>query len=252
MSASSDRDSAELGALARRRDLDDAAVARVAALWERLSEDDRAPTAVRGRQEVLNRHIADSLAGLEIAAVQNATRIADLGSGAGLPGVVLAAAMPDSEVRTVESQQSKCAYIAVLVAAAELENVRIVCSRAEDWAAGGGAHDLVVARALAAQPVVLEYAAPLLALGGHLVEWRGRRDRDEERIADAAAARLGLRRLEVRAVSPFAGAEARHLHVFVKSAATPTEFPRRAGVAARRPLGAEGPDPAGATDAGRR
>jgi 16S rRNA (guanine527-N7)-methyltransferase len=247
MTGASDPDSAQLGPLARRHDLDDAAVARIAALWARLSEDERAPTAVRGRQEVLNRHIADSLAGLETAAVRDATRIADLGSGAGLPGVVLAAAMPGSEVRTVESQQSKCAYIAALVAAAELGNVRIVCSRAEDWAAGVGAHDLVVARALAAQPVVLEYAAPLLALGGHLVEWRGRRDRDEESRGDAAAARLGLSRQEVRAVTPFAGAEARHLHVFVKSADTPPEFPRRAGVAARRPLGSEGPDRAGAT-----
>jgi 16S rRNA (guanine527-N7)-methyltransferase len=254
MDVPNDSDLAQLAALAGRYDLDDAAAWRIAALWDDLSEGKRAPTAVRGRQEVLNRHLADSLAGLEIVAVRDATRIADLGSGAGLPGVVLAAAMPDSEVRTVESQQSKCAYIAALVAAAKLANVRIVCSRAEDWAAGTGAHDLVVARALAAQPVVLEYAAPLLAIGGHLVEWRGRRDHDEERIGDAAAARLGLSRQEVRAVTPFAGAEARHLHVFVKAAATPREFPRRAGVAARRPLGADGPDPALGTgdDSGRR
>lgn len=247
MSGESDPDLAHLGALARRHDLDDAAVARLAALWDHLSEGGPAPTAVRGRHEILDRHLADSLAGLEIVAVREAARIADLGSGAGLPGAVLAAAMPDSEVRTVESQQSKCAYIAALVAAAGLANVRIVCSRVEDWADGGGAHDLVVARALAAQPVVLEYAAPLLALGGHLVEWRGRRDRDEESRGDAAAARLGLSRQEVRAVTPFAGAEARHLHVFVKSADTPPEFPRRAGVAARRPLGPEGPGRAGAT-----
>ena len=123
---------------------------------------------------------------------------ADLGSGAGLPGLVLAAALPASEVRTVETQQSKCAYIASLAAAAGLVNVRVVCSRAEEWAEGLGAHDLVVARALAPQPVVLEYAAPLLASGGHLVEWRGRRDEDEEARAQVAAARLGLEREEIR------------------------------------------------------
>jgi 16S rRNA (guanine527-N7)-methyltransferase len=247
MSGSSDPDLAQLSTLARRYDLDGAAVPRLVAVWNHLTEGDRAPTAVRGKHEVLNRHLADSLAGLEVVAVRQATRVADLGSGAGLPGVVLAAAMPDSEVHAIESQQSKCAYIAALVAAARLPNVRIVCSRAEDWAPGSGAHDLVVARALAAQPVVLEYAAPLLALGGYLVEWRGRRDRDEESRGDAAAARLGLSRQEVRAVTPFAGAEARHLHVFVKSADTPPEFPRRAGVATRRPLGSDRPYPAGAT-----
>lgn len=230
-------DRAALADLARRYELDHSAAERICLLWQRLAGDPRAPTAIEGASEVLERHIADSLVGLEVSPVREATRTADLGSGAGLPGLVLAAALPASEVRTVESQQSKCAYIASLAAAAGLMNVRVVCSRAEEWAEGLGAHDLVVARALAPQPVVLEYAAPLLASGGHLVEWRGRRDEDEEARAQVAAARLGLDREEIRAVAPFAGAEARHLHVFVKSAPTPAEFPRRAGVAARRPLG---------------
>src|SRR3981081_4303236 len=107
MGVSNDSDLALLAALARRYDLDGAAVGRISALWAHLSEGKRAPTAVRGRHEGLDRHLPDSPAGLEIAAVRDATRIADLGSGAGLPGVVLAAAMPDCEVHTVESQQSK-------------------------------------------------------------------------------------------------------------------------------------------------
>lgn len=223
--------------LAGRYGLDGPAVRRLAVLWEHLAGDPRAPTAVRGPAEVLDRHIADSLVGLELHEVRAATRTADLGSGAGLPGLVLAAALPACEVRTVESQKSKCAYIASLAAAAGLANVRVVCARAEEWEEGLQAHDLVVARALAAQPVVLEYAAPLLAPGGHLVEWRGRRDTEEEMRAEVAAARLGLTLREIRAVRPFPGAEARHLHVFSKSGPTPAEFPRRAGLAARRPLG---------------
>jgi 16S rRNA (guanine527-N7)-methyltransferase len=226
-----------LDALARRYGLDGQALRRLRALWDRLSEDPRAPTAVRGRGEVLERHIADSLSGLDLEEVRRAGKIADLGSGAGIPGLVLAAALPAAEVRAVESRQGKCAYIAALTAAAGLRNVRVVCSRAEEWRAGMGAQDLVVSRALASQQVVLEYAAPLLALGGHLVEWRGRRDPEEEQLAQAAAAQLGLRLLEVRAVAPFATAEARHLHVFVKDAPTPPAFPRRPGLAARRPLG---------------
>jgi 16S rRNA (guanine527-N7)-methyltransferase len=97
--------------------------------------------------------------------------------------------------------------------------------------------DVVTSRALAPQPVVLEYAAPLLRLGGTLVDWRGRRDPPGERAAERAAAVLGLRRVNVREVRPFARATDRHLHVFEKVSETPARFPRRTGVARKRPLG---------------
>jgi 16S rRNA (guanine527-N7)-methyltransferase len=95
----------------------------------------------------------------------------------------------------------------------------------------------VLARALAPQPVVLEYAAPLLRMGGTLIDWRGRRNADEERAAARAAQTLGLRLAEVRKVEPFPAATDRHLHVFVKDRETPDRFPRRAGIARKRPLG---------------
>ena len=231
----SDREA--LAALAAPYGLDRAALDSLDVLWERLATDEAAPSAVRERRQVLDRHIADSLAGFEVDAVRGAKAIADLGSGAGLPGLVLAASSPRAQVRTVESQRRKCAYIASLVTAAGLRNVQVVCARAEDWKEGLRAHDLVVARALAAQAVVLEYAAPLLAIGGHFVDWRGRRDSQDEERALSAAAELGLERVEVRKVTPFPGAEDRHLHVFVKQAATPPRFPRREGVARKRPLG---------------
>jgi 16S rRNA (guanine527-N7)-methyltransferase len=224
--------------LAGRFGLSADAAARLEAMLERLAGDPRAPTAVKDRAEVLDRHLADSLAGLELDAVCNARVAADLGSGAGLPGLVLAAAIPRLDVRLVESQQSKCSYIAALIAAMGLTNARVVCTRAESWQDGVEAHDLVTARALGPQAVVLEYAAPLLEHGGKLVEWRGRRDPAEELRAQQAASELGLRPVEVRLVDPFPGADSRHLHVFEKVAPTPTRFPRRPGVAARRPLGA--------------
>ena len=99
------------------------------------------------------------------------------------------------------------------------------------------ANDVVLARALAPQPVVLEYAAPLLRLGGALVDWRARRDGHEEQAAATAARELGLELGEIRRVRPFAEATDRHLHVWVKTGATPERFPRRAGMARKRPLG---------------
>jgi 16S rRNA (guanine527-N7)-methyltransferase len=208
------------------------------ALLALLEADEHAPTAVRERQRAAQTHIADSLAALEIPSLRTAVRIADLGSGAGFPGLALAVALPDAEVSLVESQRRRCEFLERACAAAEVENARVVCARAEEWEEGMGRNDVVVARALAAQAVVLEYAAPLLAMGGTLIDWRGRREQAAEDAADRAAALLGLRRAEVRRVAPFEGAAEHHLHVFVKAQETPARFPRRAGIARKRPLGA--------------
>ena len=183
--------------------------------------------------------MADSLCGLEVAALRAAGRIADLGAGAGFPGLPLAIALPGAEVDLVESAARKCAVIDRLVAAAAIANARAVPARAETWAAGEGRdrYAAVTARALAPLAVLCEYAAPLLRAGGVLVAWKGARDADEEGAGARAAAAVGLEPVEVRAVTPFAGAHSRHLHVFAKVAPTPPRFPRRPGVAAKRPLG---------------
>ncbi len=203
-----------------------------------LEDDEHAPTAIRTRERAAQAHVADSLAALELAALAHAQRIADLGSGAGFPGLALAVALPEAEIRLIESQRRKCEFLERVLASAAIENARVVCTRAEDWCAGLSGNDVALARALAPQPVVLEYAAPLLRVGGSLIDWRGRRDASSERQADRAAAELGLRREEVRRVIPFEGASDHHLHVFVKAAETPARFPRRPGVARKRPLGA--------------
>ena len=85
--------------------------------------------------------------------------------------------------------------------------------------------------------MVLEYAAPLLEHGGVLVDWRGRRDADQEAAAAGAAEQLGMRLREIRRTEPYEGARDHHLHVYEKVAETPSRFPRRAGVARKRPLG---------------
>jgi 16S rRNA (guanine527-N7)-methyltransferase len=126
-----------------------------------------------------------------------------------------------------------------LAAAAAASNARSVPARAEEWALGEGreAYDVVTARALAALPVLAEYAAPLLRDGGVLVAWKGARDSDEERAGAVAAGELGMGDHEVHRVEPFAGARDRHLHVLRKLGPTPARFPRRPGMALKRPLG---------------
>jgi 16S rRNA (guanine527-N7)-methyltransferase len=163
--------------------------------------------------------------------------VADLGAGAGVPGLPLAIAMPDTRFALVESVRRKCEFIDVAIATCGIVNASAVNARAEAWPDGIGRFDVVTARAVAPLAVVAEYAAPLLRLGGTAVIWRGRRDSVEEAAALGACRELGLEPQEVRRVRPYPGAEHRHLHLTLKVMETPERFPRRPGIAAKRPLG---------------
>jgi 16S rRNA (guanine527-N7)-methyltransferase len=222
--------------LAERWSLDARQTAALARALELLSTDPLAPSAVRGA-EAVDVHVADSLSALALEPVAQARDIADLGSGAGFPGLVLAVALPRARVALVESAARKCEYLARLCAAAGVDNARVVHARAEQWPAGLGKHDLVSARALAPLGVLCEYAAPLLALGGALVAWKGAVPPVESAAAARAAAELGLRAEEVVRTEPYAGSVAHHLHLYRKVAQTPAGYPRRAGIARKRPIG---------------
>jgi 16S rRNA (guanine527-N7)-methyltransferase len=226
-----------IAALAERYALPPQAPSQLAALLSRLVEDPLAPTSVRGVNAVVRDHLADSLSGLELDVVRNAGVIADIGSGAGLPGLVLAIALPGSRVSLVEANGRKSAFIAEAAAACGVANVDVIQARAEAWPEGIERFELVTARALARLDVVAEYAAPLLRIGGSLVAWRGRRDAADERAGALAVTELGLEQGEVLAVTPYPGSQYRHLHVLRKIAVTAPNFPRRPGVATKRPLG---------------
>jgi 16S rRNA (guanine527-N7)-methyltransferase len=228
---------ARIADLAERYDLPDEAPGRLERLRRLLVEDPLAPTAVRDPLKVLDDHLADSLVALELAPVRAARSMADLGSGAGLPGLPLAIALPEAGVSLVESTARKCEFLARAIIACGVENARAVQARAESWPEGVEAFDVVTARALGPLEVVVEYAAPLLTIGGVLVVWRGRRDAEAEAAAERAAAELGLEPTQIGQVQPFPGAEHRHLHLMSKVTSTPRGFPRRPGMALKRPLG---------------
>jgi 16S rRNA (guanine527-N7)-methyltransferase len=195
-------------------------------------------SAVRNPAVGVDVHVADSLVGLDLEAVRAASRVADLGSGGGFPGLVLAVALPGAHVSLVESVGRKCAFLDRAAAAMALDNVSVIPGRAEEWAAGIGSNDLVTARALAPLPVLVEYAAPLLEIGGVLVAWKGRREPAEEADAAAAAAVLAMDSPVAHEVDAFPGAGKRHLYLSLKVGSTPNGYPRRAGMARKRPLGA--------------
>ena len=201
-----------------------------------VASDPVAPTTVRDPAVAVDAHVADALVALELERVRAARHVADLGAGAGFPGLVLAAALPGAEVALVESNRRKCEFLERATAEMGLENVVVVAERAESWSDGMGARDLVTARALAPLSVLVEYAAPLLAAGGALLAWKGGRDAVEEADGAVAAAMTGLELGEVCPARPWAGAQRLHLHLYVKVGTTPNRFPRRPGIASKRPL----------------
>lgn len=224
--------------LARRFSLSLDASLRLQRLVELLTEAPGAPTALREPRRAVDDHVADSLVALELEEVQAARDIVDIGSGAGVPALPLAIALPPTHVTALESNRRKAAFIASAIGELGLSNVAAVTARAEGWREGLTRFDVVTARALAPLDVVAEYAAPLLRREGVLVAWRGRRDPEAEAAAAAAASLLGLEVGPVVAVQPYAAAEHRHLHVLRKVQETPPRFPRREGMARKRPLGA--------------
>jgi len=225
-----------LAELVTRWALPEGATGRLGAVLELVAVEPIAITTVRDPRAAADVHVADSLVALEVEAVRRATQIADLGSGGGFPGLALAVARPEAHVFLVESVAKKCAFLQRAADAAGLGNVEVVRARAEAWAAGLAAQDVVTARALAPLNVLVEYAAPLLREGGTLVAWKGRRDPVEEADAQAAGVALGLEAAGVVAVDPFPEAGERYLHLYSKVRSTPAGYPRRVGIARKKPI----------------
>lgn len=229
-----------LAALVEQWDVPPAGAAALERLLELLATDATAPTAVRDPGRAVHAHVADALSGLAIPELTGAGRVADIGAGAGVPGLVLAAARPRMAVVEIDSVARKCAFVERAIGAMGLANAEVVCARAEEWLAGREACDAVTARAVAPLPVLVEYAAPLLRAGGALVAWKGVPEPGEEADGDAAAQVLGLSPARVIEIPPFPDADRRRLYVYLKVRSLPNGYPRRAGIARKRPLQASG------------
>ena len=232
-----------LDEVAARWSLDGQAHDRLAALLELVRDDPHAATSVRDPEAAVFVHLADSLSALPFLDALGSPAgtppgIADIGSGAGFPGLPIAVARPQFAVDLIESVGRKCKFMEAAASRLGLAHVRVLNTRAEELARGEGRarYAAVLARAVAALPVLVEYAAPLLAPGGRLIAWKGERAAGEEGAGADAAARVGLQPAGVAAVHPYAGSRSHNLYLYEKVSPTPPGFPRRAGAARKRPL----------------
>ena len=178
-------------------------------------------TSIRDPAEARRVHVEDALVAADLL---GAGPVVDVGSGGGSPGVPLAAARPDLEFHLLESTRKKCSFLREVTT--DFPNVEVVCARAEEHAAGAGRefYGAAVSRALAPPPIAAEWCLPLVAVGGTAILFVGP-TADADAVARAAA-KLGSE--EPTAVGG--------LLVLRKVAPTPAGFPRRPGLARKRPL----------------
>ncbi len=184
-------------------------------------------------------HVADSLTGLEVLELSSARRIADVGAGAGFPGLALAVALPKARVDLIESIGRKCTFMQRAVDEAGIPNAAVLNGRSEDLASGKGreSYDIVTARAVGRLSTLAELASPLLKPNGLLIAWKGKRDEEEESQLAQASESLAMRPESILDVGTRAGSKHRHLHLIRKSGPTPPNLPRRPGIAKKRPQG---------------
>ena len=176
-------------------------------------------TSVSG-EEARRVHLDESLAALETVQRFEGP-IVDVGSGGGAPGIPLAHALPQRDVTLLEATRRKCDFLERWTT--ELPNLRVVCGRAEEQPVD--TWGVAVAKALAPPPVAAEWCLPLVASGGAAVLYVG-----PTAQADRVAHVAGLLAAELEADSPPG------LLVLRKVGPTPPGFPRRPGVARKRPL----------------
>lgn len=221
------------------RFLDEAQRETIARVLELLETERASVSSVTEPDRAWRVHVADSLTGLEFERLVTARRIADIGSGAGFPGLVLAVALPSAQVDLIESVGRKCEFVERAIAAAGITNARVINARSEELAAGEAreSYEAVTARAVGRLSTLAELASPLLKENGVLVAWKGKRNPDEESQLANAAQRLAMQPEQILHVGPYAGSEHRHLHLISKSGPTPSDLPRRAGMAKKRPYG---------------
>jgi 16S rRNA (guanine527-N7)-methyltransferase len=176
-------------------------------------------TSVAG-EEARRVHLDESLSALETVE-RFAGPIVDVGSGGGAPGIPLANALPEREVTLLEATRRKCDFLERWTA--DLPNLRVLCGRAEEQPVDRWS--VAVAKALAPPPVAAEWCLPLVAPGGAAVLYVGP-TAQADRVAQVAE----LLAAELEPDSPPG------LLVLRKLGPTPPGFPRRAGVARKRPL----------------
>ena len=196
-------------------------------------------TALTAPEDVAVKHIIDSLTAYDAALFDGARTLIDVGTGAGLPGIPLAVYAPHLTVTLLDALNKRVRFLTEATVAMGLPNVRCIHARAEEAARTPehrAAYDIVVSRAVARLPILLEYTLPFVRVGGTLLALKGRAYAEEQKEARRAAEVLGGSRITARSVHLPGLDDVRAILTVTKERQTPAIYPRGGGAPARRPL----------------
>ena len=196
-------------------------------------------TTISDPAEIAIKHFLDSLTGLLAREIRSGERVSDIGSGGGFPGVVLAAVKPGAEFVLIESSRRRAAFLRTVLQELGLLNAAVIVARAEEAGQRSEhreAYDLVVSRAVAPLPVLIEYCLPLARVGGQMLAYKGPEGVGEMAQSARALEILGGRFADEKQLSLPLGMGERTLLLIDKVAPTPARYPRRPGMPAKRPL----------------
>lgn len=196
-------------------------------------------TAIRDSESIRCKHFLDSLSCALVLKDNPPNRLIDVGTGAGFPGIPLKIIYPKMSLTLVDSVGKKVEFCRHLVNRLELERVECLQSRAEELGqlpAHREQFDWAVARAVANLPTLVEYLLPLVRIGGAILAQKGENGPAEAHSAESAIRMLGGRLRQLYKVELPGVVEDRYLVVIDKIAATPPQYPRRAGIPSKNPL----------------
>jgi 16S rRNA (guanine527-N7)-methyltransferase len=197
-------------------------------------------TAITEEEEIISKHLCDSLALMKTKGWPvGETEVLDLGTGPGFPGIPLKIVNPLLNMALLDSKRKKIEFLHHAVDQLELSKTKVLLGRAEDLAREiryREKFDLVVSRAVAALPVLMELSLPFVRLGGMFVAYKGPEGRSEVKEAEKALEILGGKVEEVHDYQLPDDRGERMLVCIKKNELTPLKYPRKAGIPSKRPL----------------
>lgn len=193
-------------------------------------------TSIVEQKEIIVKHFLDSLT---LVPWVQGDKVADIGTGAGFPGIPLKIVFPEKKFFLVDSLAKRLDFLNEVIQKLDLNKVETIHSRAEDFGRNNqyrSSFDTVVSRAVAKLPVLMEYAVPLLKVGGVFIAAKG--SQGDEEVAESANA-LSLLGAEIKNICKLnlgESAEHRSIIIIEKVKPTPPNYPRKAGTPAKKPL----------------
>jgi 16S rRNA (guanine527-N7)-methyltransferase len=195
-------------------------------------------TGITESSEIYEKHFVDSLTCFKSNLIKPNMKVIDVGTGAGFPGVPIKIFMPSLNITLLDALNKRLDFLKVVSTDLDLDDIEFLHGRAEDYGKDEyyrEKYDIVVSRAVADLPVLLEYCSPFLKVGGFFIAQKGKKVFDEIKEAESA---LKILNLKVEEIIPIKINEitSHHLLILKKIDLTPNQYPRRSGKPTKKPL----------------